>query len=82
MVLLGSALVPVGGVLLARLLIAPRPVVVAALYQDAGPHAGFDRGAMAAWVLGAVVYYAAAPVGGTVPSLLTATATALLLRRR
>jgi NCS1 family nucleobase:cation symporter-1 len=81
MVLLGSALVPAGGVLLARLVLAPRPVSVAALYADDGPHAGFDRDALLAWGLGAAAYLAAAPVGGTLPSLAVSTLAALLRRR-
>jgi NCS1 family nucleobase:cation symporter-1 len=82
MVLLGSALVPVGGVLLARLVVARRPLAVASLYEEAGAFAGFDRGAMAAWALGAVAYHAAAPVGGTLPALLVAMLVALWPRRR
>ncbi len=72
MLLLGATLVPAGGVLLARFFLSRRPVDVGALYDASGPYArgsGFAWSAMTAWVLGAAAYFACAPIGGTLPSL-------------
>jgi purine-cytosine permease-like protein len=81
MLVLGSLLVPVGGVLLARFFVSRLPVDVAGLYADDGPHRGFAWGGMLAWALGAIVYHLAAPVGGTLPSLATAMVVATLIGR-
>lgn len=78
MLLLGGILVPVGGVLLARFFLVPRKVDVAALYEKGG---GFSLAGLAAWALGGVVYFLAAPVGGTLPSLATAIGTYWVLDR-
>lgn len=72
MLLLGSVLVPAGGVLLARFLLLRRPVAVAALYDESGPHRGFQAAGLLAWALGAVAYHAAGRYGSTLPALLTA----------
>jgi len=75
MLLLGGILVPVGGVLLARFFLVRREVDVSALYEKPGPFAatgGFSVPGLAAWALGGAAYYAAAPVGGTLPSLAAA----------
>jgi len=69
MLVLGSVLVPAGGVLLARFLILREPVDVASLYDESGPHRGFSAAGMAAWVLGAIAYHAAGRYGSTLPSL-------------
>jgi purine-cytosine permease-like protein len=81
MLVLGSLLVPVGGVLLARFFVSRLPVDVAGLYADDGPYRGFAWGGMLAWALGAIVYHLAAPVGGTLPSLATAMVVATLIGR-
>jgi purine-cytosine permease-like protein len=75
MLVLGGALVPVGGVLLAHFFLRPREVDVAALYDPQGAyarHGGFSIAGLLAWTLGVVVYRLAAPIGGTLPSLLAA----------
>ena len=72
MLILGALLVPAGGVLLARFLLTREPVDVASLYDESGPHAGFQRAGIAAWALGALAYRAAAPWGSTLPSLAVA----------
>jgi purine-cytosine permease-like protein len=75
MLVLGGARVPVGGVLLAHFFLRPREVDVAALYDPQGAyarHGGFSIAGLLAWTLGVVVYRLAAPIGGTLPSLLAA----------
>ena len=73
MLLLGSVLVPVGGVFLAHFVVLRRPVDVKAVYAvEAMPR--FTLAGMAAWVAGMVVYQWAAPIGATLPSLATAMA--------
>jgi NCS1 nucleoside transporter family len=72
MLVLGALLVPAGGVLLARFLLTREPVDVESLYDESGPHAGFQLAGVAAWLLGALAYRAAAPWGSTLPSLAVA----------
>ena len=73
MIVLGALLVPVGGILLARFLTDRTPVSVPALYDRHGPYASARLGpAVVAWVTGAIVYFAAESVGGTLPALLAA----------
>jgi NCS1 family nucleobase:cation symporter-1 len=71
MLLLGSVLVPVGGVFLAHFVVLRRPVEIAAVYDLARLRA-FGWAGMAAWVAGAIVYWLAAPIGATLPALATA----------
>lgn len=75
MLLLGGAFVPVGGALLARFFLDPRPVDAAALYDERGVHArgcGVSIEGAVAWSAGALVYYLVGAAGGTLPSLATA----------
>jgi NCS1 family nucleobase:cation symporter-1 len=75
MLVLGGVLVPVGGVLLGRFFLGRGEVDVRALYDPSGPYAqgrGFAVPGLLAWALGALVYYWAAPIGGTLPSLTAA----------
>ncbi|HKC10549.1 MAG TPA: cytosine permease, partial [Vicinamibacteria bacterium] len=75
MLFLGGVLVPVGGVLLGRFFLGRRDVDVRALYDPSGPYArgrGFAVPGLLAWALGALVFYWAAPIGGTLPSLTAA----------
>ena len=81
MTLVGSVLVPVGGVLLAHFVLRPRPVEVAALYDPRGPLAGIRWPGVVAWAAGVAMYYLMAG-GATVPSLVAAIAAYLLLTRR
>ena len=87
MLVLGTILVPVGGVILAHYFVLPwldgrrgpgRRAVsdgdVALLYDARGPyarHAGFSIPGALAWTAGAVVYYVSTTIGGTLPSLAT-----------
>lgn len=77
--LLGALFVPVGGVLIGRLLISRRPIDVAALYERRGPHAALDLQACAAWACGVAVYVLARPWGATLPGLAAGLGAWLLL---
>ena len=70
MVLLGSVLVPVGGVFLAHFVVLRRPIDVAKLYDVASLPA-INIAGIAAWIAGVVVYKLAAPIGATLPALAT-----------
>jgi hypothetical protein len=50
--------------------------------RTAGPYRGVLVPGVAAWALGALAYYLAAPWGGTLPALVTAVVSYLLLHRR
>jgi NCS1 family nucleobase:cation symporter-1 len=81
MVLLGSVLVPVGGVFLAHFVVLRRRPDVAALYRvSALPP--FNIAGLTAWIAGFAVYTLAAPIGATLPALATAIATYVALQRR
>jgi purine-cytosine permease-like protein len=67
MLLLGSLLVPVGGLLLARFFLVRAEVRVERLYADDLP--SWSPIGLAAWAAGAAVYFLPAPWGGTLPSL-------------
>jgi cytosine/uracil/thiamine/allantoin permease len=72
--LLAGLLVPIGGILLARYFVLRREVRVDDLYDASGPYAarrGWSIAGAAAWIAGAVVFYAAQSIGGTLPSLVT-----------
>lgn len=84
MLLLGALLVPVGGVLIARFFLVPRPIAVPDLYDSNGPFAksgGFSLPGLLAWATGAAVYFLARPIGSTLPSLATAIAVFLIADR-
>ena len=77
--LVAGVLVPIGGILLAHYFILRRPVNVAELYLRTG---GFSFAGTLAWAVGAAVFYLAAPIGGTLPSLVAAIGVYLVLARR
>jgi purine-cytosine permease-like protein len=81
MTVIGSVLVPVGGVLIAHFVLRPRPTDIAALYDSHGPLAGIRWPGLLAWTAGVAIYYAM-PQGATIPSLFASIATYLLLARR
>src|SRR5262245_9227973 len=70
MLILGSILVPVGGVFLAHFVILRRPVQIDVVYHPDRLRA-FTLAGMAAWALGFAVYRMAAPIGATLPALAT-----------
>lgn len=83
--LLAGALVPIGGILLAHYFVLRAPVHVPDLYSSDGPYGangGWSIAGTAAWVAGAVMFYAAQPIGGSMPSLVTAVVVYLALARR
>jgi nucleobase:cation symporter-1, NCS1 family len=83
--LLASALVPIGGVLLAHFVILRRGAEVSTLYPGAPgalAHAGWSVPGGAAWLVGAAVFHLASAIGGTLPSLATTIAVYVLLSRR
>ena len=83
MIVLGALLVPVGGILLARFVVERRPVDAGALYDRAGPYGrGRFVAAAVAWTLGAIAYFAAERIGGTLPGLVVAGAVYRLLTTR
>ena len=82
MVVLGTLLVPVGGVLLAHFFVLKVPTDVAALYDPAEGSPRVSRAGILAWALGGAAYHAGAPVGGTLPALVaSAVAYSLLVTR-
>ena len=70
MVLLGSILVPVGGVFLAHFVLMKRPIDIVKVYDRASMPA-FNIAGVAAWAAGVIVYRLAAPIGATLPALAT-----------
>ena len=74
MLVLGSLLVPVGGILVAHYFLLRERVEVADLFDPSGPYGrtgGFSLPAMAAWAAGACTFIASSRLGGTLPALLT-----------
>lgn len=80
MVLLGSVLVPVGGVFLAHFVVLRRAVNIDAVYR-AETMPAFTAAGIIAWALGVVVYRLAAPIGATLPALGTSIGVYVLLHR-
>jgi len=73
MVLLGSILVPVGGVFLAHFVVLRRKIDIARVY-DAKALPAFNINGLIAWVAGFIVYKLAASIGATLPALATSMA--------
>src|SRR5687768_17245655 len=71
MVLLGSILIPVGGVFLAHFVVMKKPIDIGKVY-DAAAMPALNTAGIVAWIAGCVVYQLAAPIGATLPSLATA----------
>jgi nucleobase:cation symporter-1, NCS1 family len=74
MLVLGSVLVPVGGVLVAHYFVLRHVVRADDLYDSSGPygrHLGFSVPGLLAWGLGALAYALAGEHGATLPSLVT-----------
>ena len=84
MVILGALLVPVGGVLVAHYYVRAARVdeaFIAELYNEAGAFRGVSIAGVGAWAAGAVAFFAARSVGGTIPSLAASVVVYLALRR-
>ncbi len=88
MMILGAALVPVGGVLiahyyLARVSPAPgSPPFTDALYDASGPFRGASLAGLTAWGAGAAAYFAAGAIGGTLPAFAMSVIVYVVLRPR
>ena len=80
MVLLGSVLVPVGGVFIAHFVVLRRPIDVVRIYDIAALPA-FNAAGMLAWLAGFIVYKAAAPIGATLPALAASMLVYVAIRR-
>jgi purine-cytosine permease-like protein len=80
MVILGSVLVPVGGVFLAHFVVLRRPIDVTAIY-DAARLRAFNIAGIVAWLAGFAVYTLAASIGATLPALATSMIVYALLAR-
>ena len=80
MVLLGSILVPVGGVFLAHFVAMRKPLDLARIYERTALPA-FNWAGIVAWIAGFIVYRLAAPIGATLPSLATSMIVYALLER-
>jgi purine-cytosine permease-like protein len=88
MVVLGALLVPVGGVLIAHFYLPARDALVSSstasvsvLYDADGPLGGFVVAGVAAWALGALAFFAAGSIGGTLPSLVVSMGVYVVLTR-
>lgn len=84
-ILLAGVFMPIGGILLAHFVVLRRRVVVADLYVEDGPYRGQRGWLMAgtvAWLIGAVVFYAAQSIGATLPCLVASVLSYCLLARR
>ena len=68
MVLLGSVLVPVGGVFIAHFIVVKAPIDITRIY-DVTRLGAFNTAGMIAWLAGFIVYKLAAPIGATLPAL-------------
>ncbi len=83
MLAIGALLVPIGGVLVAHYYLQPVTIddaFVAELYDDRGRFGGVSIAGIAAWVAGAIAFYAAGSIGGTFPALAVSVAVYLALR--
>lgn len=68
MMLLGSVLVPVGGVFIAHFVVLKTTIDITRIY-DVTRVAAFNLAGMLAWLAGFLVYKVAAPIGATLPAL-------------
>jgi NCS1 family nucleobase:cation symporter-1 len=85
MILAGAILLPIGGILIAHYYLPPAPIdesLIRAVYDPNGPFVGFSKAGLAAWVAGAVAFFAGGSIGGTLPALGVSVAVYVLLRKR
>ncbi len=78
---LGSALVPIGGILLAHFFVLRTPVDISRLYVVPRLRDGWSMPALMAWVSGAVVFHLASDIGGTLPCLISSMLVYLIASR-
>ncbi len=79
---LGSLLVPVGGLLLAHFFVLRRPTHVPDLYAQSSRGHRWSRPGLIAWIAGAVVFQLSGHIGATLPSLVTTIAVYVTLAGR
>jgi purine-cytosine permease-like protein len=83
---LAGLFVPIGGLLIARFLLARSDVRPEALYfgpDGAPPQVGmWSRAGMASWLVGVATFYLSQPIGGVLPSLAISIAAYLVLQPR
>jgi NCS1 family nucleobase:cation symporter-1 len=82
--LLAGVFVPIGGILLAHYFVLARAVHVPALYDPHGPLAaqrGWSIPGTIAWVAGALAFYLARGIGGSLPSLIVSIVVYVALAR-
>jgi cytosine/uracil/thiamine/allantoin permease len=83
--LLAGLFVPIGGILLAHYVVLVRAVDVPDLYDPHGPLAarrGWSIAGTVAWIAGALAFYLAQGIGGSLPSLLVTIAVYVALASR
>jgi NCS1 family nucleobase:cation symporter-1 len=78
MMLIGSVLIPVGGVFLAHFVVLKKPIDLARIY-DLAHLPAFNAAGIFAWLAGFAAYKLAAPIGATLPALGTSMVTYLAL---
>ena len=84
MILLGAVLLPIGGILAAHYYIHPErvdDVLIASLYDVNGRFRGFSTAGLVAWAAGAIAFFAAGSIGGTLPAFAVSVVTYGMLRR-
>lgn len=82
MIVLGAVLVPIGGILVAHYYVRPTSTeAIAELYDDAGRFRGFLPAGLIAWIAGAVAFFAAGSMGGTLPAFAVSIIIYGMLRR-
>jgi purine-cytosine permease-like protein len=84
MVLMGAALLPIGGILIAHYYLRPvqdTDALVQAIYEPYGPFTGFSTAGVVAWIAGGAAYFASEAIGGTLPALGVSVAVYVMLRR-
>jgi len=84
MIVLGAVLLPIGGILVAHYYLGRQRIdasVIADLYNPAGPFRSVSTAGLAAWFAGAVVFFAAGSIGGTLPAFVVSIAIYGMLRR-
>jgi NCS1 family nucleobase:cation symporter-1 len=84
-IVLAGLLVPVGGILLAHNFVLRRVVVVEELYDRGGRYGqrgGWSIAGLAAWIAGAIVFYASTAIGGVLPSLAVTIGTYVIVEMR
>ena len=84
MIGIGAVLLPIGGILVAHYYLRHQPAddaSIAELYNETGRFRGFLPAGLIAWIAGAVAFFAAGSIGGTLPAFAVSIVTYGMLRR-